>query len=268
MLTGSVHVPGFAGDKALPLARLYRYMPVGACQRMVERGEVRVSSSTNFNQDETLSETRRDDEQSKQMSTVLHKVRKAPAAQKGFRVEVQQGEETPSGTETTFKSHVDDPFWILSLSTDLTPALFEEFDEPAAVEITEPEEFIRRLESASVQILLGPQDIFDHGRVRYADKVIAYGRVALRLNPLRHKAARYRPQKEYRVVWHPRRQATPHEWLYVEEGLADISRVVSREDLTSGVEREVRFPEDAIAEYQKTHTPTPGSRQRPTRLRA
>lgn len=84
MLTGSVHVPGFAGDKALPLARLYRYMPVGACQRMVERGEVRVSSSTNFNQDETLSETRRDDEQSKQMSTVLHKVRKAPAAQEGL----------------------------------------------------------------------------------------------------------------------------------------------------------------------------------------
>ena len=74
MLAERVHVPGFTGDKELPLARLYRYMPVEACRRLVERGEVRVSSSTNFNRDETLSETRRDDEQKKQVSTVLHKI--------------------------------------------------------------------------------------------------------------------------------------------------------------------------------------------------
>ena len=62
------------------------------------------------------------------------------------------------------------------------------------------------------------------------------------------------------MVWHPRRQARSHEWLYVEEGLADIARVVGREELESGDVKEVRFPEDVIAEYQRTHTPTPMER--------
>lgn len=257
MLTESVHVPGFVGDKVLPLARLYRYMPVEACNRMVERGEVRVSSSTNFGRDETLSETRRDDEQNKQVSVVLHKLRQKPAVQQGFPFEIQGGEKTPSGTKTTFKSHVDDPFWILSLSTDLTRALFEEFKEPAVVEIMDPEEFINRLRSASAQLLLGPQDIFGHGRAQYGDSIKAYGETVISLSPLLHKADEYRAQKEYRVVWHPRRQARTHEWLYVDGGLADIARVVSREDLANGAQEEVRFPENAVADYQRTHTPTP-----------
>lgn len=257
MLTESVHVSGFAGDRVLPLTQLYRYMPVEACNRMVERGEVRVSSSTNFDRDETLSETRRDDEQNKQVGTVLHRLRTKPAVPKGFRFEIQEGEETPSGTKTTFKSHVDDPFWILSLSTDLTHALFREFKEPAAVEITDPEEFINRLKNASAQLLLGSQDIFGHGLAQYGDNIMAYGETVISLNPLLHKADKYRPQKEYRVVWHPRRQARTHEWLYVEGGLADIATVVSRKDLASGAEEEVRFPEDAVADYQRTHSPTP-----------
>ena len=65
------------------------------------------------------------------------------------------------------------------MSTDLTPALFDEFNEPAAVEILDPEEFIRRLENASHQLLLGSTDISGIGRVQYADRYKAYGEVVI-----------------------------------------------------------------------------------------
>ncbi|MCY3621501.1 MAG: hypothetical protein OXH68_07295 [Gammaproteobacteria bacterium] len=76
------------GRKQLPVKRLYRYMPVDACRRMVERGEVRVSSSDSFN-DETLTQTRQDDEQTQSISASVSEVVGLGDAPKGFRVDVR-----------------------------------------------------------------------------------------------------------------------------------------------------------------------------------
>ena len=64
MLSKRVHVDGFMGQREVSADRLYRYMPLTACERMVATGEVRVSSSTKF-ENEDLTDTRQDDEQTK-----------------------------------------------------------------------------------------------------------------------------------------------------------------------------------------------------------
>ena len=254
MLTKFVHIPGFIGDRRVPLKRLYRYMPLDACVRMVERGEVRISSSTNFSDDEELSETRKDDEQSKSVSTVASEIIGTSRVPKGFGLEVHKGAEVDGGTRVKLRSHVEDSYWILALSTDLSCTLFDEFKENAAVEIHEPEEYFRRLENASHRLLF-PRDIFGHDHIEYANEYIGYGRTAIEVSPFFHKSSRYRTQKEYRVVWHPRRTATTHEYLYLGR-LDDIVNVVRRKDVESGATKEVRFPEDAIAKYRRNNTPT------------
>ena len=147
------------------------------------------------------------------------------------------------------------PFWILSLSTDLNLSLFEEFQEDAVVEIFDPEELFSRLEAVSDRII-GRGDIFAHDHVEYADEYIAYGQVALQVKPFHHKSRSFRSQKEYRVIWHPRRIATEHEFLYTTEPLDDIARVILKEDVEKHRENEVIFPDYAIEEYRKHNKPT------------
>ena len=233
MLKKWEHVPDL-GRKELPVKRLYRYMPLDACQRMAEYGEVRVSSSTSL-KDETLTETRRDDEQTQSVKASMSKVVGVGNIPKGFQVDVQTGSgDGPEGKEeTTFRTRIEDSFWILSLTTDLTIDLFDEFDEIAAVEISDPERFVALLESASGRLLVDQRDIFAHDFVEYADHYLVYGRAALPMKPFMRKRVAYRSQKEFRVVWHPRRQALKHDWLYV-GSLRDVAKVVTREDVAAG----------------------------------
>ena len=265
MLTKFVHIPGFMGDRKVPLKRLYRYMPLDACVRMVGRGEVRVSSSTNFSDDEELSDTRKDDEQSKVVSAVASEIIETSRVPKGFRLQVHEGAESDGRTQFKLRSHVEDSYWILALSTNLSCALFDEFKETAAVEIHEPEEFLRRIKNASPRLLL-PGEIFGHGHIEYADEYIGYGRTAIEVSPFFNKSSRYRTQKEYRVVWHPRRTATTHEYLHLGR-LDDIVTVVRRKDVESGATKEVRFPDDAIAEYRRNNTPTFAEQMQGTSVR-
>ena len=251
MLKKWEHVPD-VGRKELPVKRLYRYMPLDACRRMVEYGEVRVSSSTSLN-DETLTETRRDDEQTQSIKASMSKVAGVGDVPKGFQVDVrtESGDGPDGREETTFRTRVEDSFWILSLTTDLTIDLFDEFDEIAAVEICDPERLLALLESASGRLLIDERDIFAHDFVEYADHYLVYGTASLPMKPFMRKSVAYRSQKEFRVVWHPRRQALKHDWLYV--GLLwDVARVVTREDVAAGRIGEVRFPEDAAARYRKS----------------
>ena len=254
VLTKSVPVPGFTGWRELPIKRLYRYMPVDACYRMVERGEVRVSSSSKmYPRTEDPSETRQDDEQSKAVTAVVSKYLGTKPVPKGFSMDVTEVQKTDGGTRMRFRSGVDDSYWYLALSTDLSLNLFEEFDEEASVEIHDPEEFMARLQTATDQLLVPYSgDRFFHGPVDYGDDYVAYGRAVIRLNPCLHKPSRFAPQREYRVVWHPRRTASDHEYLRVST-LRDIARVIRKEAVMSGTEAEVRFPEDAVAEFQSNH---------------
>ena len=50
------------------------------------------------------------------------------------------------------------------------------------------------------------------------------------------------------MIWHPRRQAVKHDWLYL-GALGDLAKVVTREEVAAGRIGEVRFPEDAVARY-------------------
>ena len=254
MLSKIVRVPGFSGRRELPLERLYRYMPLDACNRMVECGEIRVTSSTKtFSRDEDPSTSRQDEEQKKSVRTTVSKIIRSRQVPKGFRFEIKEEGRAAGGTRVKLQSHVDDPYWMLALSTDLTLNLFEEFREKASIEILDPEEFVGRLRDASTQLLVAG-DIFDYDHVDYADEYIAYGRAAISVSTFFHKASRYRVQKEYRVVWHPGRIAAKHAYLIL-GSLVDIVRVVSKEDVENGTRKEMRFPEDAIATYQRTNTP-------------
>ncbi len=240
------------GRKELPVKRLFRYMPLDACRRMVESGVVRVSSSTSF-KDEALTETRRDDEQTQSIRASASEVLETGNVPKGFQVDVrsESGDGLVGGKETTFRTTIEDSYWILSLTTDLTLELFDEFDETAAVEITDPERFVALLASASGRLLRGQRDIFGHDFVEYADHYVVLGTAGIPMKPFMRKSTAYRSQKEFRVVWHPRRQALTHDWLYV-GSLGDVARVVTRDEVATGRVGEVRFPEDAVARYRKT----------------
>ena len=163
----------------------------------------------------------------------------------------EPGDDAEGRGETTFTTRIEDSFWILSLTTDLTIDLFDEYDETAAVEIVDPERFVALLEAASGRLLMDGRDVFGHDFVEYADHYLVYGRARLAMNPFMRKSVAYRGQKEYRVVWHPRRQALQHDWLYL-ESLRGLARVVTREDVAAGRIGEVRFPEDAVARYRKS----------------
>ena len=251
MLKKWEYVPG-VGRKELPVKRLYRYMPLDACRRMVECGDVRVSSSTSFT-DEALTATRRDDEQTQSVKASMSKVLGAGNVPKGFQVDVrtESADGAEGGEETTFRTTIEDSYWILSLTTDLTLDLFDEFDETAAVEISDPERFLALLASASGRLLVDRRDFFGHDFVEYADRYLVVGTAALPMKPFMRKSAAYGSQKEFRVVWHPRRQALTHDWLHV-GSLRDVARVVTREEVATGRVGEVRFPEDAVARYRKS----------------
>ena len=97
---------------------------------MVAYGDVRVSSSTSFT-DEALTATRRDDEQPQSVKASMSKVLGAGNVPKGFQVDVrtESADGAEGGAETTFRTTIEDSYWILSLTTDLTLDLFDEFDE-------------------------------------------------------------------------------------------------------------------------------------------
>lgn len=258
MVSKWLQVPGISGRKELKLTTLFRYMPLEACEKMVGEGEVRVSASTTFLQDETLSETRRDDEESKNARAVVSELLGWHVPE-GFELSATYEDEKTEGTLVNFQAGVRNPYWILSLSTDLTLELFEEFDEDAAVEILDLEEFLRRLQGASGH-LLSRGESFKYDHVEYGDDYVAYGLTVVPLNPLFQKGPSYSCQKEYRVVWWPKRGAAQHDFLYL-GGLEGIAQVVRKDQLTNRTREEIRFPDYAVEEYRRTHKPSARDRQ-------
>ena len=244
MAARSVHVPENPRRRQLQVERLFRYMPLEACRDMVTSGHVRVSASTKFDHDTGLSQTRRDNEQKKAVGTRVSEVLGTSVVHKGVKISVTWEGEDASGKQIKVESEVEDPFWILSLSTDLRLGLFEDFVEDAAVEILDVEEFLLRLKGASSE-LLRPGDIFDHGLVTYADEYVAYGRTVIRVSPFFHKGNLYRGHKEYRVVWHPRLTESEHDFLDL-GSLDGIAKVVCKEELMNGSRSEVTFPDYGV----------------------
>ena len=183
MLKKWEYVPN-VGRKELPVKRLYRYMPLDACRRMVDYGEVRVSSSDSLN-DEALTESRQDDEQTQSIRASMSEVVRLGDVPKGYQVDIrtESGDDSEGRGESTFRMYIEDAFWILSLTTDLTIELFDEFDEIAAVEFTDPERFVALLESASGRLLMDQRDVFEHDFVEYADHYVVYGRAHLSMKP-------------------------------------------------------------------------------------
>ena len=263
MVSKLVDVPGFASSKELQVGKLYRYMPLEACNGMVDEGEIRISASTKFKLDDGLSHSRRDDEHNKSTRAVVSEEMKIRVAE-GLKLTVTPIDERADGTLTKFHSQTISSYWILSLSTDLTVCLFDEFGEDAAVEVFHPDEFLRRLQNASERLLV-PIEPIRHDHVKYADEYLAYGYTALLLDPLFHKAEKYRCHKEYRVVWHPRRGEDEHEFLHL-GSLKDIARVVRKEQVMDEFREAVIFPDYAIEEYLRFNKPSREDRRRAERM--
>ena len=133
MLSKLARHPIHGGHTPFTTDKLFRYMPEVYARQWVEDGVVRVSASTNFTEREGLADARQDDEQNKSVS-VRGSGFGGLTAQlpPGYRVSAHDIE-TSSGTLTTLTGHVEDPYWILSMTSDLTLELFDMFGECAAV---------------------------------------------------------------------------------------------------------------------------------------
>ena len=251
MLSKLARHPNHRGQTPFTTDKLFRYMPEVNARQWVENGDVRVSASTKFTEGEGLSYARQDDEQNKSVS-----VRGSGSAgltsqmPPGFRASAYD-KEIASGTLTTITGHVEDPYWILSMSSDLTLELFDTFGESAAVEVFDPPEFLRRvnLNSPHLQWLGGR---IHAGFVQYFGEQVAYGYAAVRVPLFFSKSSQFASQKEFRVVWHPKYPLDGcHDNVRCQEGLKDISRVVLREDVKNGLIQETRFPDDIISRIAK-----------------
>ena len=246
MLSKLARHPTRGGQTSFETGKLFRYLPEDAARQWVEDGVVRISASTNFTEGDGLSDARQDDEQKKSVS-----VRGSgfggltTPMPHGFRVSAHD-KEISSGTLTTITGHVESPYWILSMTSDLTLELFYTFDEVAAVAVFNPREFLRRAHlNSPCRQWLGAG--IHAGFVRYVGDYVAYGYAAIQVPLFFSKSPDYALQKEFRVVWHPKYPLDArYHYLTFQEGLNDISRIVLREDVKNGRIQETRFPDDSF----------------------
>ena len=254
MLSKWEPIPGLLGDRHIRATRLYRYMPLQYAKNMVDSGIVRVAASTNYRTE--TSKSRRDEEETKSKRVLGAELFGTPAhLPEGYRVSTEIEAEGANHNKLTMTGTVP-PYWLLALTTDLTPAMFDRFENDAAVEISDPIEFLCRMHAGSTE-LHGDGANIDAGFVEYVGELIAYGYCGITYPAHFHKNVEFKAQKEFRLVWAPKqcngdRQGDGDYFTFqLAGGLRDIARVIRKRDVVSGREPTIRFPEDIVENYQR-----------------
>lgn len=125
----------------------------------------------------------------------------------------------PSNLQFKYKIATD--YWVLCLAHAAKARLFADFGKACLI-IREPDEFVRRLSSANLQLgtahllKIGPVTYYDPLRARPGD-----------IGTVFFKDVRYQYQREYRLAWLPTTPVTVLDPVFVNIGpLTDIAEVI------------------------------------------
>ena len=214
---------------------------------MVNDGEVRISSSSNFKDGAGMTAGQRDDEHSKSVVIRASKVKISEHDRLDPRVNSEITKLNTDGGQYKIDTTLNDPYWVLCLSVDLRLDLFDIFKSDAAVVIQHPEKLLEKMRESSTFLLPSPDAMLElRGQpVQYLGEMIAYGRSGFRISPCFTKPEKYKRQKEYRVVWYPRFSDRSHEYLQLGR-LNDIAEIILRDDVKKGFVRERLFDENTF----------------------
>ena len=226
---------------------LYRYMPKIFCEQMVNDGEVRISRSSKFKDGAGMTDGQRDDEHRKSVFIHASDVQVMENDREDPRIDSEVVKLNTNDDQYKIDTTLNVPYWVLCLSVDLRINLFDEFNSDAVVIIRHPDKLIERLRENSAFLVPSPQyrmKLF-YQPVQYLGELLAYGRTGLVISPCFTKPAKYKHQKEYRIVWNPCYSEELHTYLKL-GSLKDITEVVLRDDLENGSVKEKIFNEDSF----------------------
>lgn len=164
---------------------LFRYGPSQRMQAMVERGSIRIGPAS-FCRDLERDEARADEERAKNSFV----------SGRYTRIITQEGKEIPIIGDVRRTVSAPD-YFVLCMSCDWDPTLFDDFGSDSCVIVRDPEAFAQRLELA-VKLVLNDW-YFHHNPVEYFDPYEMPRHQYFDASMC--KDFRFAYQREYRFLW-------------------------------------------------------------------
>ena len=179
---------------------LFRYGNSQFMKPFVERGKIRLGPASIY-KDGPVLDPRTDDE--------LHKKRLLPGQHS--RITTLEGKDIPiiGDVHETVSAGLN--YYVLCMSTDFEPQIFEEFSYDSCVIIKDPEQFAARLEASSRSVL--PHWDFYHNSVEYFDPYDPYE--SQYFSAVMCKDFRFAYQMEYRTIWVPQANGSVKDYIFL-----------------------------------------------------
>jgi hypothetical protein len=189
----------------------------------LERGRFRIAPAASYS-DSSLNAAQKDDELSHFVVTPdkALKIKLYGYTADATPEEKASPRSLPVVTKELFEYSNTGNFYVLCLTDRYDARMFHDFDADAAIVITNPRLFLKRIGKAMKR--LAPGCSLGHKPVRYYDPYIDQ---RVDLKPPFSKNFSFAYQKEYRLAWQPRRERHLDP-IFVEIGsMKDIAFVVS-----------------------------------------
>jgi hypothetical protein len=167
---------------------LFRYGNLDFMKLFVERGEVRISPASSY-EDGIANDPRNDDELNKKKWLFGDRT----------TIKIKEGKQTPiiGALKEIVSTQTD--YYTLCMSCDYEPRIFEEFGYDSCIFIRDPVEFAKRIEQNSKIVL--PEFYFYHNPIEYFDPHEPIKNQYF--EPTMCKDFVYAYQMEYRFLWFP-----------------------------------------------------------------